>query len=84
MSKNPVPGYDGLNAHDLMHLVVEAQLGLTPDHGNAPAGAWGGPLVEVLWADDTRLFLRYDKRAGLSKREESLGNVNVRYETFAP
>ena len=56
----------------------------TTDHGNAPAGAWGGPLVEVSWADDTHLFLRYDKRAGLSKREESLGNVNVRYETFAP
>ncbi len=26
---NPAPGYDGLMPHDLLHLVVEAQLGLT-------------------------------------------------------
>jgi len=26
---NPAPGYDGFMPHDLMHLVVEAQLGLT-------------------------------------------------------
>ena len=57
---------------------------VTTDHGKAPAGAWGGPIVEVSWLDDTHLLLRYDKRAGLSKREESLGNVNVRYETFSP
>ncbi|HEY3040583.1 MAG TPA: hypothetical protein VGJ66_17730 [Pyrinomonadaceae bacterium] len=56
----------------------------TTDHGNAPAGAWGGPIVEASWTDDSHLLLRYDKRAGLSKREESLGNVSVRYETFAP
>jgi hypothetical protein len=56
----------------------------TTDHGNAPAGAWGGPIVELLWTDDANLLLRYDKRAGLSKREESLDGVNIRYETFAP
>jgi hypothetical protein len=44
----------------------------TTDHGNAPAGAWGGPIVEVSWADDSHLLLRYDNRAGLSKREELL------------
>lgn len=26
---NPAPGYDQLIPHDMMHLVVEAQLGLT-------------------------------------------------------
>jgi hypothetical protein len=56
----------------------------TANHGKAPAGAWGGPLVDLSWTDDAHLLLRYDGRASVSKREESLGNVNVRYETFAP
>jgi hypothetical protein len=56
----------------------------TTDHGNAPAAAWGGPIVEISWTDDANLLLRHDKRAGLSKREESLGGVKIRYETFAP
>jgi hypothetical protein len=56
----------------------------TTDHGNAPAGAWGGPIVEISWTDDANVVLRYDKRASLSKREESLGGVNIHYETFAP
>ena len=54
------------------------------DHGNAPAGAWGGPMVEVSWTNETHLLIRHDKRAQLSKREESFANINVRYETFAP
>src|SRR5215213_79030 len=29
LEMNPAPGYDALMPHDLMHLVVEAQLGLT-------------------------------------------------------
>jgi len=37
---NPAPGYDALMPHDLMHLVVEAQLGLT--HGIFGQLAAGG------------------------------------------
>ena len=54
------------------------------DHGNAPAGAWGGPLVEVSWTNETELLIRYDKRARVSQNPQSLGNLRVRYETFAP
>jgi hypothetical protein len=54
------------------------------DHGIAPAGAWGGPLVELTWLDDAHVLLRYDKRAAVFKHEELVGNVNIRYETFAP
>ena len=37
---NPAPGYDNLMPHDMMHLVVEAQLGLT--HGVFGQLASGG------------------------------------------
>jgi len=54
------------------------------DHGKAPAGAWGGPLVELTWPDDAHVLLKYDKRAAVFKHEESVGNVNISYEMFAP
>lgn len=40
---NPAPGYDRLLPHDLMHLVVEAQLGLTRGiYGQLAAGGNAG------------------------------------------
>jgi hypothetical protein len=54
------------------------------DGGRAPGGPWGGPPVDLSWTDDTHLLLRYDNRASVSKREELLGNINIRYETSAP
>jgi hypothetical protein len=56
----------------------------TTDGGRFPGATWGGPDVDVSWVDDTHLLLRYDNRASVFKREESLANVNVRYETYAP
>jgi hypothetical protein len=54
------------------------------DHGIAPSGAGGGPVVEVSWTNETELLVRHDKRARVFHNEPSLGNVRVRYETFAP
>lgn len=54
------------------------------DDGRAPGAAWGGPDANVSWTDDTHLLVRYDGRASISKREESLGNISIRYETFSP
>src|SRR5215216_4552390 len=40
---NPAPGYDPLIPHDMMHLVVEAQLGLTRGiFGQLAAGGTAG------------------------------------------
>ena len=40
---NPAPGYDPLMPHDMMHLVVESQLGLTRGiFGQLAAGGTAG------------------------------------------
>jgi hypothetical protein len=54
------------------------------DDGRAPGAPWGGPMVEVSWTDDTHLLVKYDNRASISKREESFGNINIRYEALSP
>src|ERR1041385_2034951 len=48
LEMNPAPGYDALVPHDMMHLVVEAQLGLTRGiFGQLAAGGNAGSF-EVL------------------------------------
>jgi len=43
LEMNPAPGYDSLMPHDMMHLVVEAQLGLTRGiFGQLAAGGTAG------------------------------------------
>ena len=43
LEMNPAPGYDSLIPHDLMHLVVEAELGLTEAiYGQLAAGGDAG------------------------------------------
>ena len=43
LEMNPAPGYDPLMPHDMMHLVVEAQLGLTRGiFGQLAAGGTAG------------------------------------------
>jgi hypothetical protein len=45
---NPAPGYDALMPHDLMHLVVEAQLGLTGGvFGQLAAGGDAGTFHAI-------------------------------------
>jgi hypothetical protein len=54
------------------------------DHGNAPSGAGGGPVVEVSWTSETELLVRHDKRARVFHNEPSLANIRIRYEPLVP
>jgi hypothetical protein len=51
---NPAPGYDRLMPHDLMHLVVEAQLGLTRGiFGQLAAGGDAGTFHHIIETNKT-------------------------------
>jgi len=58
---NPAPGYDALMPHDLMHLVVEAQLGLTRGvFGQLAAGGDAGTFHSIF---DSKVKTRTAARA---------------------
>ena len=61
---NPAPGYDRLIPHDMMHLVVEAQLGLTRGvFGQLAAGGDAGTFHVPINADESsRKLARVRKR----------------------
>jgi len=61
---NPAPGYDRLIPHDMMHLVVEAQLGLTRGvFGQLAAGGNAGTFHLSLKRDEsTRELVRAGNR----------------------
>ena len=61
---NPAPGYDRLIPHDMMHLVVEAQLGLNRGvFGQLAAGGDAGTFhVPMHSGDDSRKLARLRKR----------------------
>jgi len=65
---NPAPGYDPLMPHDLMHLVVESQLGLTHGiFGQVAAGGHAGTFRNYIGPsknnrDAARLQRRIDRR----------------------
>ena len=61
---NPAPGYDSRLPHDLMHLVVEAQLGLTNGiYGQLAAGGNAGTFhLAVTRAESSREVTRARKR----------------------
>src|ERR1044072_15721 len=51
---NPAPGYDRLIPHDMMHLVVEAQLGLTRGiFGQLAAGGNAGTFHLSVGSDES-------------------------------
>ena len=62
---NPAPGYDPRLPHDLMHLVVEAQLGLTRAiFGQLAAGGTAGTFQLPVNSDESsREVKRTRKRA---------------------
>jgi len=62
---NPAPGYDSRMPHDLMHLVVEARLGLTQGiYGQLAAGGNAGTFrLAVTSAEASREVTRARKRA---------------------
>src|ERR1044072_3085201 len=61
---NPAPGYDRLIPHDMMHLVVEAQLGLTRGiFGQLAAGGNAGSFhLSVKSDQSSRELTRTRKR----------------------
>jgi hypothetical protein len=69
---NPAPGYDALVPHDLMHLVVEAQLGLTRGvFGQLAAGGDAGTFHPIFDSKvKTRTVARTSKR--VKKRNKKL------------
>jgi hypothetical protein len=69
---NPAPGYDPLMPHDMMHLVVEAQLGLTRGiFGQLASGGSAGTFHLSLDRDQgSRQITRTQKR--LTRRGKNL------------
>lgn len=69
---NPAPGYDPLMPHDLLHLVVESELGLTRGvFGQVAAGGHAGTFHPVASVDkNPREAARHRRRA--SKRGDKL------------
>jgi hypothetical protein len=49
------------------------------DHGKAPSGTEGGPVVGVEWAGPRRLRITHDKRARVFVRERTIDNVELVY-----
>ena len=85
---NPAPGYDRLSPHDMMHLVVEAQLGLNRGvFGQLAAGGDAGTFHVPINADESsrklarvRRRLREKGRKMLRKsRDESARSERATY-----
>lgn len=51
------------------------------DHGAAPAGPGGGPVVEAVWLGENRLRIRHHPRARVFHSETRVGDVEVVYDT---
>jgi hypothetical protein len=50
------------------------------DHGQAPSGPGGGPVVEVVWLHEDRLLIRHHRLARVFRSEARVGSVVVGYE----
>jgi hypothetical protein len=71
---NPAPGYDGLMPHDLMHLVVEAQLGLTGGvFGQLAAGGDAGTFHPSFKPQETSRVA-----ARVRHRQKARGKILIR------
>ena len=68
---NPAPGYDPLMPHDMMHLVVEAQLGLTHGiFGQLAAGGTAGTFhLLTSSSEGSRQTARASKRVSVRGRK---------------
>lgn len=52
----------------------------TTDHGAAPQGPGGGPVVKVAWTSPSAFTVRYDRRAAVFKREPSYQGISISYQ----
>jgi hypothetical protein len=67
---DPAPGYDDDIPHDLVHYVVEAELGLT--HGVYGRAARGGGTFLAIMAGDRSPLARARQQREQQKRERAL------------
>ena len=54
------------------------------DHGRAPAGPGGGPVVELEWGRPDSLQVRYDALARVFHAEPMVRGVRIRYAAITP
>ena len=72
---SPAPGYDRLIPHDMMHMVVEAQLGLTRGiYGQLAAGGTAGTFRPAVNPDQTVQAARRERKR-VTKRGKKLLKV---------
>jgi hypothetical protein len=50
------------------------------ERGAARAGAWGGPWAELVWLSPSRLLVRYDAKARVFYRRETVSGVQITFE----
>ena len=53
------------------------------NHGEAPSGQGGGPVVEVSWLSENELMIKHDTRARALQHSQTPGGLRILYETFA-
>jgi hypothetical protein len=53
------------------------------DHGRAPAGPAGGPVVDVRWIDNSQLEIVHDIRAQVFRADSLVEGVKIRFVTIA-
>jgi hypothetical protein len=54
------------------------------DHGRAPAGSRGGPVVDVRWIDNAQLEIGHDIRARVFTADSLVEGVKIRFVTITP
>ena len=70
---NPAPGYDRLMPHDMMHLVVEAQLGLTRGiFGQLAAGGTAGSFRLPVKSDQSSRKITRARKRLIARGKQSM------------
>src|SRR2546425_106213 len=52
------------------------------DHGQAPSGPGGGPVVTVRWVSGDSLEIGFHRRARIFRRADAVGTVRIVYALF--
>ena len=52
------------------------------DHGRAPAGPGGGPVIDATWLAPDSLLLRFDTRARVFQQRRRAGRVVIQYDSI--
>jgi hypothetical protein len=50
------------------------------DHGDAPAGGWGGPWAEMRWLAPGRLLVRYAAKSRIFEKSKRVSGVTISYQ----